>query len=81
VTETVATLACDGYNMRRWCLVEHIGSHLDAPIHDADDGASANRLKIEDLVVPMVVVDIAGVVGSLKIAGATGDTARDLALV
>jgi kynurenine formamidase len=59
VIETVATLASDGYNMRRWCLVEHIGTHLDAPIHYADDGASADRLEIEDLVVPLVVVDIA----------------------
>jgi kynurenine formamidase len=58
--ETVATLARDGYNMRRWCLVEHTGTHLDAPIHYADDGASADRLEIEDLVVPLVVVDIAG---------------------
>ncbi|MGH6921355.1 MAG: cyclase family protein [Geminicoccaceae bacterium] len=60
VTETVATLARDGYNMRRWRLVEHTGTHLDAPIHYADDGASADRLAIEDLVVPLVVVDIAG---------------------
>jgi kynurenine formamidase len=59
VTETVATLARDGYNMRRWCLLEHTGTHLDAPIHYADDGASADRLRIEDLVVPLVVVDIA----------------------
>jgi kynurenine formamidase len=59
VTETVATLDRDGYNMRRWCLIEHTGTHLDAPIHYADDGASADRLKIEDLVVPLVVVDIA----------------------
>ena len=53
-------MARDGYNMRRWCLVEHTGTHLDAPIHYADDGASADRLEIEDLVVPLVVVDIAG---------------------
>jgi kynurenine formamidase len=60
VTESVATLAQDGYNMRRWCLIEHTGTHLDAPVHYADDGASADRLAIEDLVVPLVVVDIAG---------------------
>jgi kynurenine formamidase len=59
VIETVATLAADGYNMRRWLLVEHTGTHLDAPIHYADEGASADRLAIEDLVVPLVVVDIA----------------------
>jgi kynurenine formamidase len=59
MTETVATLARDGYNMCRWHLIEHTGTHLDAPIHYADDGASADRLDIEDLVVPLVVVDIA----------------------
>jgi kynurenine formamidase len=58
VTEPVATLARDGYNMRRWCLVEHTGTHLDAPIHYADEGASADLLQVEDLVVPLVVVDI-----------------------
>jgi kynurenine formamidase len=56
VTETVATLARDGYNMRRWCLLEHIGTYLDAPVHYADDGAP-DRLEIEDLVVPLLVVD------------------------
>jgi kynurenine formamidase len=59
VIETVATLRRDGYNMRRWCLIEHTGTHLDAPLHYDDDGASADRLPIEDLVVPLVVVDIA----------------------
>jgi kynurenine formamidase len=59
ITETVATLRRDGYNMRRWHLIEHTGTHLDAPIHYADDGASADCLEIEDLVVPLVVVDIA----------------------
>lgn len=57
--ETIATLAADGYNMRRWLLVEHTGTHLDAPIHYDDDGASADRLAIEDLVVPLLVIDIA----------------------
>jgi kynurenine formamidase len=59
-TETVATLARDGYNMRRWCMLEHTGTHLDAPLHYADDGASADRLRVEDLVAPLAVVDIAG---------------------
>jgi kynurenine formamidase len=59
VIETVASLARDGYNMSRWHLVEHSGTHLDAPIHYADQGASADQLAIEDLVVPLVVVDIA----------------------
>jgi hypothetical protein len=31
--ETLVTLAKDGYNMNRWLLVEHTGTHMDAPIH------------------------------------------------
>ena len=31
--ETLVTLAKDGYNMKRWLLVEHTGTHMDAPIH------------------------------------------------
>ncbi len=58
-TEPVATLARDGYNMLRWHLIEHTGTHLDAPVHYADQGASADLLKVEDLVVPLAVVDIA----------------------
>lgn len=31
--ETLVTVAKDGYNMNRWLLVEHTGTHMDAPIH------------------------------------------------
>ncbi|MEM7025445.1 MAG: cyclase family protein [Pseudomonadota bacterium] len=59
VMETVSTLAKDGWNMCRWSLVEHIGTHLDAPIHYDDDAASADLLDVADLVVPLIVIDIA----------------------
>ncbi|MCE3246692.1 MAG: hypothetical protein K0R41_517 [Geminicoccaceae bacterium] len=56
--ETVVTLAKDGYNMYRWHLVEHTGTHMDAPIHFGDGVQSAAEIPVENLVVPLAVVDI-----------------------
>ena len=56
--ETLVTLAKDGYNMKRWLLVEHTGTHMDAPIHFGDGVQSADQIPVEHLVVPLVVVDI-----------------------
>jgi kynurenine formamidase len=56
--ETIVTLAKDGYNMYRWHLVEHTGTHMDAPIHFGDGVQSAADIPVENLVVPLAVVDI-----------------------
>lgn len=48
----------DGYNMNVWRLVEHSGTHLDAPIHFAETGASAEGILPDTLVVPLAVVDV-----------------------
>jgi kynurenine formamidase len=56
--ETLVTFAEHGYNMYRWHLVEHTGTHMDAPIHFSADGPSAEAIAAEQLVVPVVVVDI-----------------------
>jgi len=56
--ETMTTLGKDGYNMYRWLLVEHTGTHMDAPFHFSDEGLSADAIPVENLVVPLVVVDI-----------------------
>jgi kynurenine formamidase len=56
--ETLVTLAKDGYNMKRWLLVEHTGTHMDAPIHFGDGVQSADQIPVVNLVVPLVVVDI-----------------------
>ncbi|HAJ34227.1 MAG TPA: cyclase [Chloroflexi bacterium] len=55
--ETLYALASDGYNMYRWLLVEHTGTHMDAPFHFSD-GPSADQIPVEDLMGPLVVVDI-----------------------
>jgi kynurenine formamidase len=48
----------DGYNMYWWRIVEHAGTHLDAPIHFSEDGASVEKLAAADLVVPLAVIDV-----------------------
>ncbi|WP_229069116.1 cyclase family protein [Actinoplanes sp. DH11] len=56
---TVATIADDGYFMQEWRIVEHIGTHVDAPAHFAPGGRPATELLPAELVVPAVVVDVA----------------------
>jgi len=57
VLEQVSKLGKDKWNAYRWHLQEHIGTHLDAPLHCAQ-GLSADRIPAEQLVGPLVVVDI-----------------------
>ena len=55
--ETLFTLAENGYNMYKWTLVEHTGTHMDAPIHFSDQD-SADLIPVANLVLPLAVVDI-----------------------
>lgn len=48
----------DKYNLFWWHVVEHAGTHLDAPLHFSETGASADKLAIEQLVVPLAVVNV-----------------------
>ncbi len=49
----------DGYNMYWWRILEHAGTHVDAPIHFSASGASAEKIPAESLVVPLAVIDVA----------------------
>lgn len=55
--EPVSRLGKDKWNAYRWHLQEHIGTHVDAPLH-CTQGLSADRIPAERLVGPLVVVDI-----------------------
>ena len=48
----------DGFNVNEWTVLEHAGTHLDAPIHFSASGASAAEIPVGQLVVPLVVVDV-----------------------
>lgn len=56
--ERPVTWEKDRVNLNRWTLMEHTGTHLDAPIHFSEDGMSADLIPIEDLLCPLVVIDI-----------------------
>jgi kynurenine formamidase len=49
----------DGFNLYWWRLIEHAGTHLDAPIHFSENGATADRLDAVNLVVPLAVIEVA----------------------
>ncbi len=53
-----AAFAKDGYNMNEWVLQEHSGTHIDAPIHFSKEGPGPAELPAEQLVVPIVVIDV-----------------------
>ena len=59
VSETVATIEDDGYYMQKWEIIEHIGTHVDAPGHFTPGGRLAPDLEPSELIVEAVVVDIA----------------------
>ncbi len=54
----IATVENDGFYAQRWSLVEHSATHLDAPGHFIAGGRLAPDLSLEELIVPVVVIDI-----------------------
>ena len=49
----------DGFNMTEWTVLEHSGTHIDAPIHFAKSGPGPAEIPAADLVVPLAVIDVA----------------------
>ena len=46
------------YAANAFSAPEHGGTHLDAPIHFAEDGVTAEQIPLERLVAPAVVIDV-----------------------
>jgi kynurenine formamidase len=46
------------FNLYELRLSEHTGTHIDAPLHFTVDGKSVAELPVEDLIAPLVVIDI-----------------------
>lgn len=46
------------YAANAFSMPEHGGTHLDAPIHFAEGGTTADRIPLERLVLPAVVIDV-----------------------
>ncbi|HJZ72401.1 MAG TPA: cyclase family protein [Vicinamibacterales bacterium] len=54
----IATFATHGVAAYRWQIHEHLGTHVDAPSHFIEGGLSVDRLSVDRLVVPLVVIDV-----------------------
>jgi kynurenine formamidase len=59
VRRTLVTIENDGYYLQEWRIIEHVGTHVDAPGHFTPGGRLAPELEPSELIVPAVVVDIA----------------------
>jgi kynurenine formamidase len=56
--EAVADYDSASYNANRWHVVEHTGTHFDAPLHFIKDGMGVDQVDPSNLVVPLAVVDV-----------------------
>ncbi|MDP9796795.1 kynurenine formamidase [Catenuloplanes nepalensis] len=52
------TIPDDGYYMQEWRIVEHTGTHVDAPVHFVPNGRTATQLTPDELVLPAVTIDL-----------------------
>ena len=57
--ETIVTIPDGGFYAQRWTLAEHSGTHMDAPGDFIEGGRLAPEITPQELIVPVVVVDIA----------------------
>lgn len=48
----------DSCNLFNLTFSEHVGTHIDAPLHYDPDGGGVSEIAISDLIVPLCVIDI-----------------------
>src|SRR5205823_4675688 len=67
----------DGYAMSEYYLLNHLGTHVDAPAHQIAGGATLDEIPLKSLVTDAVTVDLAGrepgAVGWLELEPLVGD--------
>lgn len=54
----IATIATRGVYANKWELTEHIGTHIDAPCHFAEDAPCLEAIPLDDLFAEAVVIDL-----------------------
>lgn len=48
------------YSSYSVCTPEHGGTHIDAPLHFAEGGISTEKIPLENLLAPAIVIDVSG---------------------
>ena len=70
--EPVARVEDQGYAMSAYRMLNHIGTHIDAPAHQIADGATLDEIPLDRLVTDAVVLDFSdrtpGPIGVTEIA-------------
>jgi arylformamidase len=56
--EPIATVEDDGYAMTRYAMLNHVGTHVDAPAHQIADGATLDEIGLERLVAEACTIDV-----------------------
>ena len=80
--EAYAVHSRDGFYARRVCMPEHIGTHVDAPLHFAPGGLDAARLPLWRLIAPAWAAALprgGGAAGWGEVSGALGGCGARLA--
>jgi kynurenine formamidase len=54
----IATIPKNGVAANTWHIHEHLGTHIDAPNHFEPKGISVDEIPLDDLIVPVEVIDI-----------------------
>jgi kynurenine formamidase len=62
--ETAVTIPANGFYGQVWTIWEHICTHMDVPAHFIEGGRTSPEMTLEELVAPIVVVDISRRVAS-----------------
>ncbi len=58
IFEPVSLVARDGYAVERVSCLTHTGTHMDAPYHFLEDGATVDQIPATDLLGSAVVLDV-----------------------
>jgi kynurenine formamidase len=56
--EVLVTVPANGFYGQQWTFWEHTATHLDVPAHFIADGRQSPEIPLEELVRPLVVIDI-----------------------
>jgi arylformamidase len=66
----LAQVAADGYAMSQYTFINHVGTHVDAPAHQIDGGATLDEIPLETLVTEVLTIDVsAHAPGPVALAG------------
>lgn len=57
-SEVLITIPTGGFYSQKWTFGEHSGTHMDAPGHFVEGGRLSPDITLQELIVPIVVIDI-----------------------